>query len=146
MTPPMSSSSAAAHAGTRSLRLTGEDVKYTYERFLTLPGNPNRGLLEQVDKIEAVDKYTVKFTLKEPFAWFLDALASTSTWVIAKEAVEQYGDLKRPEACIGTGPWMLERYEPNVRFTWARNPNYFLPGRSEEHTSELQSQFHLVCR
>ncbi len=108
--------------------VTAEDVKYTYERFLTVPGNPNRGLLEQVDKIEAVDKHTVKFTLKEPFAWFLDALASTSTWIIAKEAVEQYGDLKRPEACIGTGPWMLERYEPNVRFTWVRNPNYFLPG------------------
>jgi len=107
--------------------LTAEDVKYTYERFL-LPANPNRGLLEQVDKIEVVDKHTVKFTLKEPFAWFLDALASTSTWIIAKEAVEQFGDLKKPESCIGTGPWMLERYEPSVRLIWVRNPNYFIPG------------------
>ena len=107
--------------------LTAEDVKYTYERFL-LPANPNRGLLEQIDKIEAVDKHTVKFTLKEPFAWFLDALASTSTWIIAKEAVDQFGDLKRPESCIGTGPWMLERYEPSVRLIWVRNPNYFIPG------------------
>jgi peptide/nickel transport system substrate-binding protein len=106
---------------------TADDVKYTYERFMAST-NPNRGLLEQVDKIEAVDKYTVKFTLKEPFAWFLDALASTSAWIIAREAVEQYGDLKRPESCIGTGPWMLERYEPNLRFTWVRNPNYFVPG------------------
>ncbi|HET8577567.1 MAG TPA: ABC transporter substrate-binding protein [Methylomirabilota bacterium] len=108
--------------------VTAEDIKYTYERFLTLPGNPNRGLLEQVDKIEVVDKHTVKFTLKEPVAWFLDALASTSTWIIAKESVEQHGDLKRWESCVGTGPWMLERYEPNVRFTWVRNPHYFLPG------------------
>ena len=107
--------------------VTAEDVKYSYERFL-LPANPNRGLLEQVDKIEAVDRHTVKFTLKEPFAWFLDSLASPSTWIIAKEAVEQYGDLKRPESCVGTGPWMLERYEPNVRCTWVRNPNYFIPG------------------
>jgi peptide/nickel transport system substrate-binding protein len=107
--------------------LTAEDVKYTYERFL-LPANPNRGLLEQIDKIEAVDKHTVKFTLKEPFAWFLEALASTSTWIIAKEAVEQFGDLKKPEGCIGTGPWMLERYEPSVRLIWVRNPNYFIPG------------------
>src|SRR3989454_9630307 len=107
--------------------VTAEDGKYSYERFL-LPANPNRGLLEQVDKIEAVDRHTVKFTLKEPFAWFLDSLASPSTWIIAKEAVEQYGDLKRPESCVGTGPWMLERYEPNVRCTWVRNPNYFIPG------------------
>jgi peptide/nickel transport system substrate-binding protein len=107
--------------------LTAEDVKYTYERFLG-PTNPNRGLLEQVERIEAPDKYTVKFTLKEPFAWFLESLASTSTWILAKEAVEQHGDLKRPETCIGTGPWMLERYEPSLRLTWVRNPNYFLPG------------------
>jgi len=107
--------------------VTAEDVKYTYERFMGST-NPNRGLLEQVEKIEVVDKYTVKFTLKEPFAWLLEALASTSAWIIAKEAVEQYGDLKKPESCIGTGPWMLERYEPNLRLTYVRNPNYFIPG------------------
>src|SRR5262247_2049502 len=95
--------------------LTADDIKYTYERFLTIPGNGNKGTLETIDKIEAVDKYTVKFTLKEPYAWFLDALASTSTWIIAKEAVEQFGDLKKPESVVGTGPWMLERYEPSVK-------------------------------
>jgi len=47
-------------------------------------------------------KYT--YTLKEPVAWFLDALASTSAWLVAREAVEKFGDLKRPEAVIGTGP------------------------------------------
>ena len=73
-------------------------------------------------------RYTVRFVLKEPFAWFLDALASTSTWIIAKEAVEKFGDLKKPEAVVGTGPWMLERYEPGTRITYVRNPNYFVPG------------------
>ena len=107
--------------------LTADDIKYTYERFLTIPGNGNKGTLEMIDKIEAVDKHTVKFTLKEPYAWFLDALASTSTWIIAKEAVEKFGDLKQWESVVGTGPWMLERYEPSVKFTFVRNPNYFIP-------------------
>ncbi len=107
--------------------VTADDVKYSFDRFMQST-NPNRGLLEQVDKIEVVDKGTVKFTLKEPFAWFLDAVASTSTWIVAKEAVEQFGDLKRPESCVGTGPFMLERYEPNLRLTYVRNPNYFIPG------------------
>jgi hypothetical protein len=48
--------------------------------------------------------------------------------IIAKEVVEQYGDLKKSEACIGTGPWMLERYESGARMTWVRHPYYFLPG------------------
>jgi peptide/nickel transport system substrate-binding protein len=108
--------------------LTAEDVKYTYDRFLAIKGNANRAILEMVDKVEAVDKYTVKFTLKEPNAWFLDRLASTSTWIVAKECVEQHGDLRKPESVIGTGPWMLERYEPNVRITFVRHPNYFVQG------------------
>ena len=108
--------------------LTAEDVRYTYDRFLTIKGNANKAILEMVDKVEAPDKYTVKFTLSEPNAWFVDRLASTSTWIVAKECVDQYGDLKKPESVVGTGPWMLQRYEPSVRLTFARNPNYFVPG------------------
>ena len=108
--------------------LTAEDVRYTYDRFLNIKGNSNKYILEMVDKVEALDKYTVKFTLREANAWFIDRLASTSTWIIAKECVDQYGDLKRPESIVGTGPWMYQSYEPNVRMTFVRNPTYFVPG------------------
>jgi peptide/nickel transport system substrate-binding protein len=107
--------------------LTADDVKYTYERFLATKGNPNRALLHMVDKVEAPDKYTVKFTLKEPNAWFLNRLASTSTWIVARECVEKYGDLKTRESVVGTGPWMLERYEPGSKLSFVRNPNCFYP-------------------
>src|SRR5215510_9553437 len=108
--------------------LTADDVKYAYDRFLTVKGNPNRPVLESVDRIDVLDKYTVKFTLKEPNAWFLDMLASTSTWIIAKECVDKFGDLKKVESVVGTGPWMLEKWEPNVRMLFVRNPNYFVSG------------------
>jgi peptide/nickel transport system substrate-binding protein len=107
--------------------LTAEDVKYTYDRFLATKGNPNRSVLDVVDKVEAPDKYTVKFTLKEPNAWFYDRLASTSTWIVARECVEKYGDLKKWESVVGTGPWMLDRYEPGSKLTFVRNPNCFYP-------------------
>jgi peptide/nickel transport system substrate-binding protein len=107
---------------------TADDVKYSYDRFLTVKGNPNRPTLESIDKIDVLDKYTVKFALKEPNAWFLDMLAATSTWIIARECVEKFGDLKKVESVVGTGPWMLERWEPNVKITYVRNPNYFVPG------------------
>src|SRR6059036_2321377 len=42
--------------------LTAEDVKYTVERFLTVPGNAYAYMLRSVDRVEAVDKYMVKFT------------------------------------------------------------------------------------
>jgi peptide/nickel transport system substrate-binding protein len=108
--------------------LTADDVKYTYDRFLQIKGNPNRSALGHVDKIDVLDRYTVRFTLTEPFGWFLDYLANTVMWIVPREAVEQFGDLRRAEACIGTGPWMLERYEPNTRLTFVRNKEYFVPG------------------
>ena len=106
--------------------LTAEDVKFTYERAMTLKGNPNRAVVDEIERVEAVDRYTVKFTTKEPFAWFLDGTAQLS--IHPREVVEKFGDLKKPESVIGTGPWMLERYDPNVRAVYVRNPNYFLSG------------------
>ena len=44
----------------------------------------NRYLLDSVDRIEVVDRYTVKFLLKEPYVWFLSVLAyPSSMWIIA---------------------------------------------------------------
>ena len=86
-------------------------------------------MYRSIAKVEAVDRYTVRFTLKEPFAWFLDMLANPMTGaIIARECVEKFGDLKKPEAVIGTGPWMLEAYNPNTSLTLVRNPNYFVAG------------------
>ena len=107
--------------------LVADDVKFTFDRFLTERANVLREQLEPVDRVEVVDRYTVKFVLKEPFVWLPNRLASTSgMWIIAPEVVEQFGDLKKPESAIGTGPFLLERYEPNVKTVFKRNPDYFL--------------------
>jgi peptide/nickel transport system substrate-binding protein len=109
--------------------LTADDVVFSVNHFLTVKGNANAYMLKAVDKVEAVDKYTVKFTLKEPFVWFLDMLSNPhAVAIVAKEVVEKYGDLKKPESVIGTGPWMLDSYRPNVGLTYVRNPNYFAQG------------------
>src|SRR6266540_7290179 len=92
--------------------LVAEDIKFTYDRFRAEPANPLRFTLESVDRIEVVDRYTVKFLLKEPFVWLIDVLANPrSMWIIAPEVVEKFGDLKQAESAIGTGPFLLERYE-----------------------------------
>jgi peptide/nickel transport system substrate-binding protein len=107
--------------------LVAEDVKFTFDRFLAEKGNPLRYMLEPVERVEVVDRYTVKFVLKEPYVWLLDVLAtSKAMWIIAREVVEHFGDLKKPESAIGTGPFLLERYEPNVKTVFKRNPAYFL--------------------
>jgi peptide/nickel transport system substrate-binding protein len=109
--------------------LVADDVVYTMNRFQTTKGNANAFMLKAVDKVEALDKYTVKFTLKAPHAWLLDLLASPmAAAIVAKECVEKFGDLKKWESVVGTGPWMLDSYRPNQGLTWVRNPSYFVKG------------------
>jgi peptide/nickel transport system substrate-binding protein len=110
--------------------LVADDVKFTFDRFLSEKANVLRETLEPVDRVEVVDRYTVKFVLKEPFVWLPNRLAGPEgMWIIASEVVEKFGDLKKPESAIGTGPFLLERYEPNVKTVFKRNPEYFLEGQ-----------------
>jgi peptide/nickel transport system substrate-binding protein len=110
--------------------LVADDVKFTFDRFLNEKANVLREQLEPVDRVEVVDRYTVKFVLKEPFVWLPNRLADASgMWIIAPEVVEKFGDLKKPESAIGTGPFLLERYEPNVKTVFKRNPEYFIAGQ-----------------
>jgi ABC-type oligopeptide transport system substrate-binding subunit len=77
-----------------------------------------------------VDRYTVKFVLREPSVWLPSKLANAlCMWIVAPEVVEKYGDLKKADTAIGTGPFTLERYEKNVKAVFMRNPQYFRPGQ-----------------
>ncbi len=109
--------------------LTAEDVVFSVEHFRSVKGNANAYMLKSLDKVEALDRSTVRLTLKEPFAWFLDMLANPhAVAIVARECVERFGDLKKPEAVVGTGPWMLDGYRPNVGLTLVRHPGYFVAG------------------
>ena len=110
--------------------LTADDVVYSVNRFMTVKGNPSAYMLRAVDRVEAPDKYTVRFVLKEPFAWFLDVIANPmSLPIVAKECIEKFGDMKKLEAVVGTGPWMLESQRPAQGMTLVRNPSYFIAGQ-----------------
>ena len=109
--------------------LTAEDVVYSVTRFQTVKGNPSAYMLRPLERVEALDRHTVRFTLKEPFVWFLDVLANPiSLPIVARECVEKFGDLRTPESVVGTGPWMLDSYRRNVGLTLVRHPQYFVAG------------------
>lgn len=77
---------------------------------------------EAIEGIKKIDDYTVRFTLPKPYPQFVYALAMGQTFIVAKEAVEHYGEefLNHP---VGTGPFILEKNEPH-RLTFVRNPNF----------------------
>ena len=104
-----------------------QDVKYSLERFAAKSGF--RARFDDIDRIEVVDDATVKIVTKHPFAPLLAQLASPSHNVIfPKEAEDQYGDFNKAEAAIGTGPFILDRYERGVKLIFKRNPDYYVKG------------------
>jgi peptide/nickel transport system substrate-binding protein len=107
--------------------LVAEDVKYSLERFMAKSGFRDR--FEPVQAIDTVDRYTVRITLKEPYAPFLNHLANPSFCaILPKEVEDKFKDFNHPDAVIGTGPFVLKSYEKGVRVVFEKNPDYFLKG------------------
>ena len=110
--------------------LTSADVKYSFERILSPETkSPIRAVLGIVQSIETPDRYTVKITTKEPYSPFLKFIAVNFVCIVPREVVEKYGDLRKWDLAVGTGPFTVESYEPGVRIVFKRNPDYFEKGR-----------------
>jgi peptide/nickel transport system substrate-binding protein len=108
--------------------VTAEDVKYSMERFRTK--SAFRARFDIVQAIEVVDRHTLRITLKEPFAPFLNHLAaSTYVAILPREVEEQFKDFNRPEAMIGSGPFMLKSYQKGSQIAFERNPDYYMKGQ-----------------
>jgi peptide/nickel transport system substrate-binding protein len=109
--------------------VTADDVKATFVRAVA-PTSANRGSLLMIDpaKIETPDQQTVVFKLNYPYAPFPKLMASAIfAWVLPREGVDGvYDPAKR---MIGSGPFILETYQPDVALTFKRNPDWFEKGR-----------------
>jgi peptide/nickel transport system substrate-binding protein len=87
--------------------VTAEDVKYSLDRFMARSAFRTR--FEPVAGVDVVDRHTVRITLKEPYAPFLNHLASPSFCaILPREAEDKFKDFNHPDAVIGTGPFVLK--------------------------------------
>jgi peptide/nickel transport system substrate-binding protein len=114
-----------------------EDVKYTYERILDPEtASPSSSDLASIDTIEVPDDSTVVITLKAPDSSFLAKLMGSSISIVAREAVEEFGDLR--QNMVGTGPFRFVEYVPNSMVTLESNPDYWEEGLPYVDVMEMQ--------
>ncbi|MBI2907337.1 MAG: hypothetical protein HYX92_06765 [Chloroflexi bacterium] len=107
-----------------------EDARFSFERMVRPPRDiraPRRPQLAAVDKVEAPDKGTLKFTLKYPSASFLNVLSSGFMVVFSKAFVEKKSHMKND--VLGTGPYKLKTYSAGVSLEYVKNADYFVKGR-----------------
>lgn len=125
---------------------TAEDVAYTFHRLLTVEGGVNTEFVDQIkgadellagvtdtlEGVEVVDDYTIKVTLKEPFAGFLASISSPGVSIYDSEATEAAGDQfgMDPAVTVGTGPFEFASWSFNNQLVLTRNEDYW-KGASE---------------
>jgi peptide/nickel transport system substrate-binding protein len=98
-----------------------EDVIYTFTRIQDEKvASPARSVFANIKTMEALDKYTVRFTLDGPFAEFPVVLGGNFQ---ARIAPRDVGDHNKE--AIGTGPFKLVDFVPGERTTFVRNEAYW---------------------
>jgi peptide/nickel transport system substrate-binding protein len=108
-----------------------EDIKATFTRALDpATASPNRGALSMIDagQIETPDKQTVVFKLNYPYAPFRKTLASPAYSLILPREVLT-GAYDPAKQAIGSGPFILESFTPDVAYVYKKNAAWFEPGR-----------------
>ncbi|MDO9445860.1 MAG: ABC transporter substrate-binding protein [Dehalococcoidia bacterium] len=97
-----------------------DDVVASVERLKAVD-SPGAALVTHWSQVQAVDDRTVRFTLAAPSAAFPDELADIDRLlVLPREAVE--GDIDITSTPVGSGPWVLDEYDPETRFRLRANP------------------------
>jgi peptide/nickel transport system substrate-binding protein len=104
--------------------VTAEDVKFVLERARDpATKHPHARHYEDIRTIQVQDPHSLTITLQRPNAMFLYNLARQGSVVYPREAVEQ--QKSRP---VGTGPFVLDRWDRGDRIVLRRNPDYHVKG------------------
>ena len=105
--------------------LKAADVVYSIERAADPKRSSFAATFSILDKVEAVDDYTVRFTLKYPDAAFLGRVSDYHGGnIVSKAAAEKLGD-KFGQAPIGTGPFAFGEHVTQQYVKLVANDAYF---------------------
>ncbi len=116
---------------------TADDVAFTFNQLVYNEDIPSssRDIFTIEGKefeVTKIDAHTVRFVTPVKFAPFLRILTQE---ILPKHVLEEsvkngtfnstWGVDSKPEHIVGTGPFMLERYEASQRIVLKRNPHYW---------------------
>jgi ABC-type transport system substrate-binding protein len=110
--PAWSSLESEGIVGLNELRQAALDAKkpFDYDR--------------EIEGVRALDRSTLRFTLREPRPRFYETLASSDLFgAVAREVIEFYGE-RAEEHPVGTGPFKLVQWRHSSFIAFERNPDF----------------------
>jgi len=105
---------------------TVEDVKYSYDIILDPDlGHPAYRYVTDAESCEIVDSETIRFNMANVNTRF----HNQQHWsYIIPQSVQDQPEGYLKNNAIGTGPFMLESWTPDVEMVLVKNPSYWKPG------------------
>lgn len=103
---------------------TAEDVVATFDRMFRddIP-SPNIDDFGPIESVEAIDDYTVRFSMSEPFAPLPAALGSGWGAILPADLIEEGHDFDSEP--VGTGPFEFSEWVQDSRISLVRNDDYW---------------------
>jgi peptide/nickel transport system substrate-binding protein len=100
-------------------------VKFNLDNLIP----PKATLLSGITSVDVVDEYTVKLNLPAYNNLILFHFAANpATYMYSPEALTKNGADWAATHPVGTGPFILKEFQPNVSLTLVKNPNYWQKG------------------
>ncbi|HET9319234.1 MAG TPA: ABC transporter substrate-binding protein, partial [Bryobacteraceae bacterium] len=106
-----------------------EDIKATFVRAFSLTANQNRGIIGAIDpaQIETPAPDTVVFKLRYAYGPFHSMLSGSGSEILPREA--QTGAYDPAKVAIGSGPFAMQTYTPDVELVLKKNQAWVESGR-----------------
>lgn len=127
------------------VELTAEDVKFSYDVIFTddWKAVQLRPYYEAVKDVQVIDKYTVRFTVKDDYFQNFDVCAQLTIlpkhFYTNPENKKEFG-----KKLIGTGPYLFTKYDKGQKIILVKNPNWW--GNTLEETKNTNLIKKIVLR
>ncbi len=102
-----------------------ELVKYSIDRVIRLKGDPSWLVDDFVDHVDVIDEYTVKFVLKDSYAYFPALVASPPYFPVNPNFYPEDKIVADPDTLTAIGPYMVESFVRDVEMVLVKNPDYY---------------------
>ncbi|MGD8855218.1 MAG: ABC transporter substrate-binding protein [Chloroflexota bacterium] len=123
-------------------QLTAGDFEFGIKRVLSPEGSTNVAKIlydikgaepyntgQEADPdtvgVRATDDLTLEIVLEGPSGYFLDIVARPTCVAVPREVIVSNGNVwMEPEKLVGSGPFLIDAWQPDERITLKRNPAY----------------------
>ncbi|HLZ59596.1 MAG TPA: peptide ABC transporter substrate-binding protein [Ktedonosporobacter sp.] len=104
------------------------DLAALFEKIVVGASDVSSGKAHTVSGLKALDPHTLQVSLTQPAPYFLAMLTNALFFPLNQSIVNTYDQHWPPrvaEGVVGTGPFMLQTWERNVKMIFVPNPHYY---------------------